>query len=154
MIDLSSNLPIAVRAWTERRKEKVKNGRWLGTTGRRPRRGRSSRFSHALVFDTETSLDAAQGLLFGAFRYCRIDWTPHPEVAVVAEGLIYADDLPGRDADAFARLQDYAASRKADVNLSYLAVEPNWELQLCSRTEFVDRWLYRVGYPNGNVSDP
>src|SRR5512144_1809517 len=136
MIDLTSHLPVAVRAWTEHLERRGGKGRSSGSTGRRPRRRPPAQFSHALVFDTETGLDAAQGLLFGAFRYCRSDWTPQPEVTVVAEGLIYADDLPQRDPDGFAWLQGYAASRKADVDLTYLAVEPNWELQLCSRTEF------------------
>lgn len=104
-----------------------------------------------LVVDTETTVDSAQGLLFGAFRYCRIDGTA---VTCVAEGLIHADDLPLTDPEGMRRLQNYAGSRKADVDMTYLAVEPNWDLQLMSRTEFVDRWLYRVGYRNGNMRDP
>ena len=38
--------------------------------------------------------------------------------------------------------------------MAYLAVEPNWELQLLSRREFVDRWLWHVGYPHNNRRDP
>jgi hypothetical protein len=145
--DLSSYLPVAVRAWTERATKTSRKARG-------GRRWRPPEFQHALLFDTETTVDALQGLLFGAFRYARIDWEPLPRVTVVAEGLIYPDDLADRDPDGLARLQAYAASRKADVDLTYLAVEPTWELQLCSRADFADRWLYRVGYPNGNIRDP
>jgi len=94
---------------------------------------------------------SAQGLLYGAFRYCRVD---HHTVTTVAEGLLYADDLTERDPDGYALLVAYAASRKADVDLAYLAVEPGWQLELVSRTEFVDRWLWHVGYPHNNRLDP
>src|SRR3954454_5740714 len=85
---------------------------------------------------------SAQGLLYGAFRYCRVD---HHTVTTVAEGLLYADDLTERDPDGYALLVAYAPSRKADVDLASLAVEPGWQLELVSRTEFVDRWLWHVG---------
>jgi hypothetical protein len=139
--ELASFLPIAVRAWT--------------TSERHPKPRRRRRavppIRHALVLDTETGTDSAQGLLFGAFRYCRLDGTT---VTTVAEGLLYADDLAERDPGGYARLRGYVASRKADVDLSYLGVEPNWELSLLSRREFVDRWLYHVGYPHHNRRDP
>jgi hypothetical protein len=138
--ELASFLPIAVRAWTTYERHT------------KPRRRRTAPpIRHALVLDTETNTDSAQGLLYGAFRYCRLDGTT---VTPVAEGLLYADDLAERDPVGLQRLRDYAASRKADVNLSYLAVEPNWEQTLLSRREFVDRWLYHVGYPHHNRRDP
>ncbi len=141
VIDLSNFRSLAVRAWTQRSKP------------RRPPRDRPAvaPIRHVLVLDTETGVDAAQGLLFGAFRYARVDGTA---VTTVAEGLIYADDLPQRDPAGYQRLWSYAASRKADVDLTYLAVEPNWELQLLSRAEFVHRWLWHVGYPHHNRRDP
>jgi len=142
VIDLDSFINVAVRAWTQRGKRTGK--------GRR-RRQVPPPVTHILVFDTETTIDAAQGLLFGAFRYCRVD---AGTVTTVAEGLIYADDLPQCDPTGYATLQAYAASRKADVDLGYLAVEPNWQLQLVSRTEFVNRWLWHVGYPQNNRRDP
>jgi hypothetical protein len=104
-----------------------------------------------LVFDTETTIDETQALLFGCFRYCRVDDTT---VTTVAEGLIYADELPETDPAGDATLQAYAASHKADVDLTYLAVEPNWELELVSRTEFLDRWIWHVGYPHNQRDDP
>lgn len=141
MIDIDAFCTIAVRAWT--------------ATGDRPaprrRRARASAVQHVLVFDTETTDDSAQALLFGCFRYCRLDGDT---VTTVAEGLIYPDDLPERDPAGYGRLQAYADSRKADVDLAYLAVEPRWDLQLVSRTEFVNRWVWHVGYPHNNRRDP
>lgn len=145
-IDLSRYLTVAVRAWTTpapsaRRRSRRRRRRRVGW---RP-------VQHVLVIDTETTVDSAQGLLFGAFRYCRLDDTT---VTTVAEGLIYADDLAERDPAGLDLLRRYAASRKPDVDLTYLPVEPCWALQLVSRAEFVDGWLYRVGYRHGRRRDP
>ncbi len=143
MTDLNSFRRVAVRAWTERAPKK----------GKRPsRRNRPAPpINHVLVIDTETTVDSAQALLFGVFRYCRVDATT---VTTVAEGLIAADDLPERDPAGYARLQAYVVSHKADVDLTYLGVEPNWDLALLSRTEFAKRWLWHVGYPHNNRLDP
>src|SRR5215217_6778373 len=141
MINFDRSLSAAVRAWTEPRKQR-----------RQRRKHRAVPVRHILVFDTETTIDETQALLFGAFRYCRIDGGS--TVTTVAEGLIYADDLPEQDTRGCARLQRYVACHKADVDLTYLAVEPNWELQLLSRREFVERWLWHVGYPHNDRLDP
>jgi hypothetical protein len=144
MIYLHSFLPVAVRAWTTP----------AAHTRRRQRKARptsSPPIHHILSADMETTIDSAKALLFGAFRYCRVDAT---SVTTVAEGLIYADDLPDTDPDGYAWLQAYAASHKADVDLTYVGVEPNWDLQLLSRSEFVEQWLYRVGYPRSKRADP
>ena len=142
MMNIDAFRSVAVRAWTQ-----------SATAKRKPRRRRreAPAVHHVLVFDTETTIDVTQALLYGAFRYCRVDATT---VTTVAEGLIYADDLPQRDPEGYRRLQRYAASHQADVELTYLAVEPLWELQVVSRTEFVDRWLWHVGYPHNNRRDP
>lgn len=142
MINIDAFRSVAVRAWTHSTTAKPKPRR---------RRREAPLVSHVLVFDTETTIDATQALLYGAFRYCRVDATT---VTTVAEGLIYADDLPQRDPEGYQRLQRYATSHKADVDLTYLAVEPLWELQLVSRSEFVDRWLWHVAYPHNNRRDP
>jgi hypothetical protein len=131
---------VAVRAWTQPPKE------------RRPRRQTSRhKVRHILGFDTETTIDETQALLYGCFRYCRVHGTT---VTTVAEGMIYADDLPERDPAGYATLQAYVASHKADINLTYLDVEPNWNLELVSRTEFVNQWLWHVGYPHNKRDDP
>jgi hypothetical protein len=101
--------------------------------------------------DTETTVDSTQTLLFGAFRYCRVD---DAAVITVAEGLIYADDLPDTDPDGYRVLQEYAKTQKPDANLTYPNVEPSWQLQLVSRKDFVDKWLWHVGYPHNNRLDP
>jgi hypothetical protein len=143
VIDLRNFLPVAVRAWTTRAPEKTRPPR------RRPRPADPIR--HILVLDTETSVDTAQRLLFGVYRYGRVDGNT---VTTVAEGLIYADDLPERDPDGYRILEEYAATRKADTELTYLAVEPQWQLELLSRREFAERWVWRVGNPHGNRRDP
>src|SRR5439155_3772502 len=61
-----------------------------------------------LVLDTETTTDPTQRLLFGSWRY------GHRNAAgafvCLEEGLMYADDLPERDAAGFQCLKDYVAS--------------------------------------------
>ncbi len=143
MIDLNCFRQVAVRAWAVRT-----------TTKRRKAKKRQPAvppINHVLVIDTETTVDSAQALLFGVFRYC---WVDDTTVTTVAEGLIAADDLPERDPAGYARLQAYALSHKADVDLTYLRVEPNWDLALLSRTEFVKHWVWHVGYPHNNRLDP
>jgi hypothetical protein len=63
MTDLHSVHSVAVRASAEPRKQ------------RRSRRRGEHRPSvrHLLVFDTETTTDETQALLYGCFRYCRVD---------------------------------------------------------------------------------
>ncbi|MFD9893703.1 DNA polymerase [Amycolatopsis sp. NPDC059027] len=99
-----------------------------------------------IVFDTETTTDEVQKLLFGAFRYGlrhrgRIHW--------LAEGLIYADDLPETNAEGYAQLVRYARThyKAANVNLnSFGPREPDWRLHLMSRSEFVERWIWKIAY--------
>ena len=61
------HLPIAVRAFTERVKPaKPKGSRSWGSVRRWPR--------FVLIFDTETTTDTTQRLLFGSYRVC--EWGP------------------------------------------------------------------------------
>ena len=142
MTDLRDYLAVAVRAWTTRAHDKAQ---------RRRRARPVDAIRHILVVDTETSIDAAQRLLFGVYRYARVD---AGVVTTVAEGLIYADELPDRDPDGYRLLREYRATRRADTDLTYLGVEPEWQLGLLSRTEFTERWLRRVGYPHNDRRDP
>lgn len=159
MIDFDDYVPIAVRAWTKlatkkpKKPKKPKKQQRAKTTPQRRRQlsPEDARIRHVLVFDTETTVSAEQRLLFGCCRYARVDGT---QVTTVAEALIYADDLPERDPDGYAVLRGYVRSRKADVDVTYLGVEPDPELQLLSRSKFVDRWLWRVGYPHNDRNDP
>jgi hypothetical protein len=81
-----------------------------------------------LVFDTETTADSAQRLLFGSYRLYRRDGK------LWQEGLIAADDLPDGDR---ATLEAYVASHDADTG---------GELRLWTRAEFVEHVLWKVGY--------
>ncbi len=66
-----------------------------------------------LAFDTETTTDRQQRLLFGWYRYAR--WQPDGALATVEEGILYADDLPGRDPVGFATLQAFVRTHPADA---------------------------------------
>lgn len=143
MIDLNCFRQVAVRAWAVRTSTKRRKVR--------KRQPAVPPINHVLVVDTETTVDSAQALLFGVIRYCRVD---DSTVTTVAEGLIFGDDLPERDPDGYAALQRYAATHKADVDLTYVAVEPSWKLELLSRAQFVKKWLWHVGYPHNNRLDP
>ena len=114
---------------------------------RKRKRGRS-RIRHALVFDTETTVDAAQTLLFGSYRYCRIAWQDEvPTVSTVEEGLIYADDLPETDSDGYRILQEYRAAQLADLDLAYSHGLPV-SLKFYSRREFLSQVFYPAAYGN------
>jgi hypothetical protein len=132
------HLPVAARAWTDQPREHKtrRNGDRIPET------------RHVLVIDTETTTDHVQALTFGCYRYCRVDTDPDGRITVttVAEGLIYADDLPETDPDGYATLVDYARTHEADVDLFYLRAYPDWRLRLYSRSEFVEKWIYSVAY--------
>src|SRR5436309_1625912 len=96
-------LPTALRAFAERRNSKPR---------RSPRPVRK-RPDVALVFDTETTIDAAQRLTFGSYRYLRL--VDGERTSCVEEGLFYADELPERDPEGFAVLQEYVRTHQADV---------------------------------------
>src|SRR5256885_248690 len=61
-----------------------------------------------LAFDTETTTDPTQRLLFGSWRYGHRE--PNGAFTGLEEGLVYADDLPERDPAGFACLQQYVAT--------------------------------------------
>src|SRR5690242_5492297 len=106
MIDLNEFLTVAVRAWTVTHPKKQKQSR--PPKDQRPREGkRAARrreahkrldriraacqcrvINHCLIFDTETTVDETQALLFGALRYAKLS---HGVVSTVAESLIGAD---------------------------------------------------------------
>ena len=92
-----------------------------------------------LVFDTETTTDPTQRLLFGSYRYYR--WTDQLSLECVEEGLFYGDDLQERDPAAFEQLRSYAATHHADV-----AKDLDPTLHLRSRREFIDRVFWRSAY--------
>lgn len=86
-------LPVLVRAFPGRR----------GLTKAQPPKRQWPRY--ALIFDTETTTDPSQRLLFGSFQLGKWDGT---RLVKVQEGLFHADDLPRRDPDGHSVLSMYA----------------------------------------------
>ena len=71
----------------------------------------------ALVFDTETTTDPSQRLLFGCYRVLSwaADSAGRPRLQVEEEGAFYGDDLPTRDPAGFRALQAFARSARAET---------------------------------------
>lgn len=101
---------------------------------------------YILVFDTETTTDTTQRLTFGCFRIYEVGESGSI-LGLIEEGLIYADDLPEKDPAGHRLLRTYAETHQAPVNHSVrtLAVALR-RLQLLSRTEFVEKVLWRRAY--------
>ena len=112
------------------------------TTGPNQRQRRQRRQpQRTLVLDTETTVDATQRLVFGVWRYYTDRWNYPPGQCCVEEGIVYADDLPDRDPDGFALLLAYALDHRA---ATFPGRDP--KLHLLSRSEFVEKVLYRYGF--------
>lgn len=111
-------LPVAVRAYTP------------PTTPRRASRAHPWKMPAAvLVFDTETTTDATQRLLFGV-------WRVYHEGTVIDEGLFHGDDLGIEDR---TKLRAYQRTHDADTTRR----EP---LRLISRREFLTEVFWPVAY--------
>lgn len=94
-----------------------------------------------IIFDTETTIDPTQKLNFG-FACYGLDYGC--EFRRLAEILFYSDDLPERDPSGFKNLAAYAKTHyEANIDNGENA-EPR--LLFLSRTEFVNKWLWSVGY--------
>src|SRR5437879_1149283 len=65
-----------------------------------------------LVFDTETTIDAAQSLMFGSARVYR--WTAKGTLECRQEYLFYADDLAQSNSDGFVVLKYYVRAHKGE----------------------------------------
>jgi hypothetical protein len=128
-----TDVVVAVRAWVER-------------AGRKPRKGAPTEDTRAgwpttvLVLDAETTVDAAQRLTFGSYRYFRWDSTT---LRCVSEGLFYDDDLPTRDPDGFAQLVQYARTHRAEVAPDVPDADA---LRLYPRRPFVDDVLWHAAH--------
>jgi hypothetical protein len=126
-------LAIAVRGHTSRDPP---------SSSREQKHHRLRRSGAVLVFDTETTVDPAQALTFGCWRYYR----PHPVLGVelVEEGRFYADDLPDRDPAGFAVLERAAATGQS-------AAGPDLPLRLLSRAEWVSQVFYPAAWEGRTV---
>jgi hypothetical protein len=84
---------------------------------------------HALVWDTESTLDLEQRLNFGVWRFCELrDGAYVP----VQEGIFYRDHLPAKDVH---KIIGYAKTRAADR----LVPGADRELVVLTRSDFVER---------------
>jgi hypothetical protein len=71
---------------------------------------------HALIVDTETTIDTIQKLTLGFSRFCSIQ--PDGDYACLEEGIFYADDL---DLRSLARLRAYVRLKRAETIEGYLS---------------------------------
>ncbi|MGA8575271.1 MAG: hypothetical protein WB609_06200 [Candidatus Cybelea sp.] len=118
---LSLAVSTAIRAWVEPRKPR------RHTQKARPVPWRPQRYAQrVLVVDVETTIDAAQRLLFGCFRLYEHD-------RLVLEGLIVADVL---DYEQMTTLAEYAARCR---------------LPIYSRERFVEEVFYPEVYVRGTL---
>lgn len=99
------------------------------------RRRKRTRDQYVLVLDTETTVDALQGLTFGSYRYCRIK---RGKLRCVEEGLFYAEEL---DAERLVVLQDYVEREEANV-----AWGGRRKLRLLSLSEFMSEVFFHAAY--------
>lgn len=137
-------LPTAIRAWavptTPDPPADTGSGRGPVPPWRPAERVRRSPH-RVLVFDTETTTDHTQRLLYGVWRIYTDKQHSAPARTCIEEGIFYADDLPDRDPVGYALLQSYALNRKADTSPGQRPT-----LRLLSRTEFVDHVLWPWAY--------
>lgn len=135
-------MPLVVRAFTTRARPGRRRQRRRAARSPRQRR---RRYPHeALVTDTECrgenhKLDA------GGWQLLRDPPNGEPGTTCIEEGLYYADDLPERDATGFAALRRFAETYPAAVAPGYPP-----RLVLMSKSEWLERRLYRYGYRHRN----
>lgn len=89
--------------------------------------------SHCLIFDTETTLDPAQKLNFGAFRRCKLVGSRY---VCVAEGIFHRDDLTNAQSNALQRYKD-----DPPTPIEYFPAETQLSLQ--NHTSFVRRVFWK-----------
>ena len=94
-----------------------------------------------LVIDTETWTDPRQGLRFGFFRYARLWWgrSGPPQIAVVEESIVRADDPDPGDLEALER---YRNEHRPLVERS--ALDAQYRIALYGRSDFERLILSRV----------
>lgn len=119
-------IDISVRVYSKPKKKPKRR-----KTGRRKRKLKKwdRRF---LIFDTETTKDSSQQLLFGVYRFCR--FTSEGELRCLDEKIFYADSLPVDRPDEFHVVQDYCRGRMADTHA-------RMRLRAISREDFVRQMI-------------
>ncbi len=107
-------------------------------------RSRSPWPASVLCADLETTVDTAQRLLIGSYRYC--EWTPGGRLECLEEGIIYADDLEQHVPGSTDVLRTYVRTHRPDC-----APQRQRRLRLYSRTAFLDRVLLPLLKAGGMV---
>ena len=101
--------------------------------------------THFLVFDTETTTDPGQRLLFGCWRYLRATPANGLRLETVEEGVFYPDDLEYWNPDGYSVLRDLQRRQLlADVDSADL--DAAGTLQLLPLSVFLERKLWRAAY--------
>lgn len=126
-------LTVAVRQWHEPTYDDPDEAPDAHSS--RPREAPPTWPDGVLAFDTETTTDRAQRLMFGWYRYAR--WQPDGTLATVAEGILHADDLLERDAAGYAHLVEFARGHRADLEFGHDDAIP-----LLSRRAFLNDVLW------------
>ena len=95
-----------------------------------------------LLLDTETTPDASQRLRLGSYRFC--EWQRDKggqwRLVCLEEGLFCGEDLPTRAPNDFQTLKNCVLHATADTPGT-----PGARLPLYSRTELVNKVLYKAG---------
>lgn len=97
-----------------------------------------------LMFDTETTLTTAQDFILGVYRLCRLVGQHY---RCVEEGLIHPDDTTP---EALAIFRHYATAHEPDLGVK--TFPPKLTLPVLSRTQFVNRHLWKMFRTGGMVS--
>jgi DNA polymerase type B, organellar and viral len=90
---------------------------------------------HCLIFDTETTLDTAQRLNFGAFRRCKRVGSKY---VCVAEGILHRDDLTKAEANVLQKYKDDPPTIPEIENFP-----AQTQLSLQNRSEFVSTVFWK-----------
>jgi hypothetical protein len=85
---------------------------------------------HCLIFDTETTLDPAQKLNFGAFRRCKLVGSKY---VCVVEGIFHRDDVSEPELKILRR---YKSNPPTIASVEYFPAQT--ELSLANRSSFVN----------------
>src|SRR5271156_5592005 len=91
--------------------------------------------SHCLIFDTETTLDPAQKLNFGAFRRCKLVGSRY---VCVAEGVFHRDDVTNAQSNV---LQRYKNDPPTLPEIEHFPAETQLSLQ--NRASFVSSVFWK-----------
>jgi len=121
-------LPVAYRAFVQRVPPKVSKAKGRQALGWP---------ESVLVFDTETTTDPTQRLLFGSYRFGH--WNENGTFVCLEEGFFHDDALPKMNPAGWQCLQEYVDSRRADT-----LNRRRPEIRLLSRREFVNERLWKA----------